>query len=171
MAGNTVSIERGWTSVDASIAGVALRFVNTHLETQAFSPLQVAQAQELTAILESEERPVILVGDFNSAANLAQTPTYEMLLDNDFVDTWTASRNRGPGLTCCQDDDLRNAASNLSQRIDFVFARGLGVAAASVVGGVNAEVVGEEQDDRSDSGLWPSDHAGVVTTLRLPPTP
>ena len=30
-----------------------------------------------------------------------------------------------------------------------------------------AEVIGEELGDRTAAGLWPSDHAGVVATLRL----
>jgi hypothetical protein len=32
---------------------------------------------------------------------------------------------------------------------------------------VRADVVGEEAADRTAGGLWPSDHAGLVTTLRL----
>jgi hypothetical protein len=32
---------------------------------------------------------------------------------------------------------------------------------------VAAEVLGEELDDRTPAGLWPSDHAGVVATLHL----
>jgi hypothetical protein len=32
---------------------------------------------------------------------------------------------------------------------------------------VAAEVLGEELDDRTPTGLWPSDHAGVVATLHL----
>jgi hypothetical protein len=35
---------------------------------------------------------------------------------------------------------------------------------------VDADVVGEESTDRTPSGLWPSDHAGVVATLALPET-
>jgi endonuclease/exonuclease/phosphatase family metal-dependent hydrolase len=31
-----------------------------------------------------------------------------------------------------------------------------------------ADVVGEAAADRTESGLWPSDHAGVVATLSLP---
>jgi hypothetical protein len=32
---------------------------------------------------------------------------------------------------------------------------------------VAAEVLGEEPEDRTAAGLWPSDHAGVVATLHL----
>jgi hypothetical protein len=39
---------------------------------------------------------------------------------------------------------------------------------AGIVGGVHADVAGEELDDRTASGRWPSDHAGVVVTLHTP---
>ena len=32
---------------------------------------------------------------------------------------------------------------------------------------LDADVVGDELNDRTASGLWPSDHAGVVADLRL----
>lgn len=38
----------------------------------------------------------------------------------------------------------------------------------SVVGPSWVEVVGDEQADRTASGLWPSDHASVAATFRLP---
>ncbi|MEU6069315.1 MULTISPECIES: hypothetical protein [Streptomyces] len=34
----------------------------------------------------------------------------------------------------------------------------------------NIHLVGNEQSDRTPSGLWPSDHAGIVATLRVPKT-
>jgi len=33
---------------------------------------------------------------------------------------------------------------------------------------MSADVLGDEPGDRTASGLWPSDHAGLVTTLQLP---
>jgi hypothetical protein len=32
---------------------------------------------------------------------------------------------------------------------------------------VGAEGIGEDLEDRTPTGLWPSDHAGVVATLHL----
>jgi hypothetical protein len=36
---------------------------------------------------------------------------------------------------------------------------------------VKATVIGDELQDRTESGLWPSDHAGVVAKIQflLPP--
>jgi hypothetical protein len=56
---------------------------------------------------------------------------------------------------------LDNAASLLDVRVDLVLVRGgLGIG--------SAVRVGEDPDDRTPSGLWPSDHAGVVAGLTLP---
>ncbi|HEX8700191.1 MAG TPA: endonuclease/exonuclease/phosphatase family protein [Myxococcaceae bacterium] len=51
--------------------------------------------------------------------------------------------------------------TGFDERIDLVFYRGEGIEP------VSAEVVGNELTDRTASGLWPSDHAGVVVTFRL----
>jgi hypothetical protein len=32
---------------------------------------------------------------------------------------------------------------------------------------LHARVVGDEPDDRTAGGLWPSDHAGVIATIQL----
>lgn len=51
--------------------------------------------------------------------------------------------------------------SGLNRRIDFIlFENGWEPE--------KADLVGEEQDDRTSTGLWPSDHAGVSGMLHLP---
>jgi hypothetical protein len=45
-------------------------------------------------------------------------------------------------------------------------SRNLSIGKASKVRGV--ELVGDEDGDRTESGLWPLDHAGVVGKLELP---
>jgi hypothetical protein len=67
----------------------------------------------------------------------------------------------GGRLTCCQANDLLNPVSMFDRRIDYVFYRG-----DFAVRG--ADVVGDDPADRTVSGLWPSDHAFVVTTLVVP---
>jgi hypothetical protein len=62
---------------------------------------------------------------------------------------------------CCHATDLHNPDPTLTKRVDLVLTR-------SGFETVSADVVGEEPADRTQAGLWPSDHAGVVTTLRLP---
>jgi hypothetical protein len=56
---------------------------------------------------------------------------------------------------------LLNPVSELDRRNDLVLYRG-GFTVRE------AAVVGDHPDDRAPSGFWPSDHAGVVATLKLP---
>ncbi|NIL98463.1 MAG: hypothetical protein GTO53_11260 [Planctomycetales bacterium] len=77
-----------------------------------------------------------------------------------FLDAWSETHPSDPGFTCCQDPDLLNPVSLNSQRIDLVLHRAGWESLA-------AEVVGEDPADRTPSGFWPSDHAGVVATVRM----
>ena len=87
------------------------------------------------------------------------------MLTEEFTDAWK-KHDDDPGFTCCQDDDLGNSDSHLSLRIDLVLYR----AGADWDFDVeNIEVVGDKQADKTLSGLWPSDHAGVVATLAFTP--
>ena len=151
-----LEIPRGYTAVDATVSGVTYRFVNTHLE--AFSPeLRVAQTQELVDILSDETLPIILLGDFNTRA--PNGTAYQMLLSAGYVDVWQMD-SEGTGHTCCQDDDLLNEVSDHSVRIDQIFARNLERPIQ-----ILTHTIGDTPSERLPSGLWPSDHAGVVAHL------
>jgi endonuclease/exonuclease/phosphatase family metal-dependent hydrolase len=83
------------------------------------------------------------------------------LRDAGFVDSWAEAHPTQPGLTCCQEGDLLNSTAALFVRIDYVLTRG----------GFNtfsADILGEDTTDKTPTGLWPSDHAGVVARLTLP---
>ncbi len=156
-----INLVKGWTSVDATVGGLSFRFVSTHLEISRFGDeVQLAQAEELLAALSGETLPTILVGDFNSPAGGMTTPTYGNLIDAGFSDVWDAVGS-GEGFTCCQKTDLREPTSNLRLRVDLILVRGK-------IEVCEASVVGDEPGDRTPGGLWPSDHAGVVATLRRP---
>ena len=155
----TSNILRAWVSVDVSFDnGDKVRVVSTHLE--ALSPvIQELQADELIDWSGNTHLPIIFIGDFNSNAAGTGTKTYTKLKDVDFIDAWVI-KGKGTGFTCCQADDLLNQNSSLTERIDLVMFRG------------NFEVkdigiVGNSQNDCTISGLWPSDHAGVVANLKL----
>ena len=155
----TSNISRSWVSVDVTFDnGDKVRVVSTHLE--ALSPvIQELQADELIDWSDNTHLPIIFIGDFNSNAAGTGTKTYTKLKDVDFIDAWSL-KGKGTGFTCCQADDLLNQNSSLTERIDLVMFQG------------NFEVkdigiVGNSQNDRTISGLWPSDHAGVVANLKL----
>lgn len=153
VAGLSFPIQRGWVAVTCRAGGRAFRFVNTHLEVYD-EATRDAQRDELLDVLG--DGPVVVVGDFNATPERLAMPA-------DLTDAWVAGGGPGPGHTCGQAVDLANPVSGLSQRIDYVFVRGLEV--------VGCAVVGADPEDRTLPGkLWPSDHAAVLATLSLPGT-
>jgi hypothetical protein len=84
------------------------------------------------------------------------------LVGAGFSDAWTLL-GKGNGFTCCQDADLDNSASMLNSRIDLVMFKGNFAVKQN-------DIVGESTKDKTSSGLWSSDHAGVVTSLKLTAT-
>jgi endonuclease/exonuclease/phosphatase family metal-dependent hydrolase len=147
-------LPRGWASVDVQISGRSFRFVTTHLD--AFSgAIRNAQAAQLVAGPAATDMPVILVGDTNSGPG-TDMGAYNVLTGGGFADAWVASP-----ITCCFKNDLHNPDPTLTKRVDLVLTKG-------GVDFIAGDVVGEDPADRTASGLWPSDHSGVVMTLRLP---
>lgn len=173
----SVTVFRGWTSIDVTLNGRSFRLVNTHLE--AFSNcVRTIQAFELLLGPLVTELPVILVGDLNSAPDDAAFPTeagcpfpgtvnpYNLLtVTGSFVDTWVQANPTDPGLTCCNADDLLNAEPfNVVEpppgRIDHVLTR-----SSADLDVYSSRVAGTDADNRTSDGLWPSDHAGVIAAL------
>ncbi|MGE7665244.1 endonuclease/exonuclease/phosphatase family protein [Ureibacillus composti] len=153
----------GWITVDVEKCGKKFRLVNTHL--QPISPLipetlqvQLAQTDELLNGPAVTELPLIFIGDFNSNSD-GSGASYNKLIAAGFKDAWKIA-GKGDGFTCCQDTDLLNLVSQLSIRIDLILFRG-------DFGVKKVDVVGEEQEDRTPTALWPSDHAGVSAKLKL----
>jgi hypothetical protein len=192
---------RGYVAVDARVRGELFHIVNTHLEGRGkdllppgdpmipiVSSLQAAQAQELIESLAYEPLPVIVLGDLNSdpgdpiipesetGLGFPIVPPYKQFVLSGYRDIWLTNlfglwKDDIEGPTCCQDENLQNVESALSERIDFVFVRNtLGSLPFSVVGPVFAVVVGDEEHDKTDTDppLWPSDHGGVAATMFIP---
>jgi endonuclease/exonuclease/phosphatase family metal-dependent hydrolase len=154
-----LSFNRGWASIDGAVDGKKFHFVDTHLEVEGLTgPIQEAQGNELLAGPASGPKPVIVVGDLNSAADGSTTKTYANVT-KVFTDAWVASRASGPGFTCCQAANLLNPVSSLFERIDFVLTNGAADRSA------NAHTVGDRHGNRTPFGRWPSDHAGVVARV------
>lgn len=160
-----VTITRAWASVDVQIPAGAFRLLSTHLEGScgAFTEaIQGGQIQELLSVPGATLLPLVLVGDLNSPADGAGA-TYNALRALGFGDAWDAASVPGAGLTCCQAPDLTNPMSILYQRVDFILYRGDWSAQGT-------RTAGDLPQDRTRTPirLWPSDHAGVVSRLRLP---
>ena len=157
-----IPIRRGWVAVDGKKQGKSFRFISTHLDGDCLpftSAIQQAQAAEVLAGPGSTQLPLIVAGDFNSPAD-GTGITYNALIAARFTDTWSVA-GTGPGLSCCQADDLMNPTSQLDERIDLVLVRGRFKIRRAVI-------LGDDPAERTASGLWPSDHAGFVVTLVIP---
>jgi endonuclease/exonuclease/phosphatase family metal-dependent hydrolase len=161
-------VKRGWGSVDVRVDKAKFRFVNSHLEAFGIpgipaEAIRVAQVGELLAaqaqIAETYgKRPTVYVGDYNSTATTGAA--YQLLVSSVGSDAWVDTNPGDPGYTCCFDANLRSGT--LDSRIDLVVID-------KWVKALHAEVIGDEVGDKTASGLWPSDHAGVVARLLIGP--
>jgi endonuclease/exonuclease/phosphatase family metal-dependent hydrolase len=174
LAGVPLSFVRGFAWVNAKVDGRKFRFITTHLEAFG-SALALAQAQELLAGPAARRGHTILVGDFNSdplngSVDESGEPhwaAYRAVREAGFFDEWLewapAKEGWTSGLSETVDDDT---AAGFDHRIDFVFARSGAGQAFKVLSG---DVTGDRLQDRDPAtGLWPSDHAGVVLKLKFP---
>ena len=75
-----------------------------------------------------------------------------------YTDIWTLRPGKPPGFTCCEAADLSNGESMLYERIDVIFS-------LIPPERVKANVLNNNPEDKTPSGLWPSDHATVVGRL------
>jgi endonuclease/exonuclease/phosphatase (EEP) superfamily protein YafD len=96
-------------------------------------------------MVRAERLPVAVLGDLNSRPGQG---AHAALVAAGLAD---AGASVGP--TCCESRTLRNARTALDHRIDHVLLRGLTASAARRI------------SSRTASGLWSSDHAGVVVDL------
>jgi endonuclease/exonuclease/phosphatase family metal-dependent hydrolase len=182
-----VDLVRGWIRLSTEKRGVAHHFVVTHLETQGSADpssgipyfirqVHNGQAAELQgAVLAGLEGVTVVMGDLNSDAAAdpsapSYTDTYGNLVAAGFTDVWQQGPHpsRESGVTCCQEDGTEPRVP--SERIDFVLFRSSTPWAdnGNHRGYFRAEVIGSDEADRTPSGVWPSDHAGIVASLRLP---
>ena len=157
----SVTIQRGWVSIDAKMRGQTYRFINAH--TEAFHPVvQYIQTGELMQGPASTSLPVILAGDFNSDAETGEA-SYMLMLNEGFADAWDAVHPSDPGFTWPLFIESPLIFTPPSQRLDLALFRG-------TIRAVNADRLGEDPvTDITPSGLRPSDHAGVSATLVLEP--
>jgi endonuclease/exonuclease/phosphatase family metal-dependent hydrolase len=187
-----VAIERGFLAVDVTVRGQAFRVFNTHLEQRLLAPnlpetrlLQVGQAYELlsTALGTWDGvKKLIVLGDMNSAPvdtiavppypatlpwapALPVLPPYAVFAGNHFSDAWALGNPAAAGFSCCQAEDLVNRESQLTERIDMIFAlpQPSRVEDARLLGrNVSAKL-------RLPGGvrLWPADHAAVAAKLHF----
>ena len=156
--GGTVTVTRGWNSLDANVRGKRFHLVNTHLEAED-AMVRNGQAQEMVAAggpATSPRLPVVIIGDVNSDDDTVQGANrlaYQTLQAAGFL-----SRTRRLPHSCCyQTELLTNPADFFDHQVDHILTnRGrIGLVRSLVTGG------------RMFGGYWPSDHGGQVARLRF----
>ncbi len=161
-----VRLSGGFESVDVTVHGFAVaRLISTHMD--GFSQqVRDAQAQQILSDAANTKIPVIMSGDLNAGPG---SSSYNLFVSAGFTDSWPSLNSGDPGNTCCQVrqdgvivDVINNPTSFLAERVDMVLTRGVFVATSMTI-------VGADSSTRTASGLWPSDHAGLVATLGLSP--
>ena len=162
LAGSPFAFVRGFVWAGVEVGGTRFRFVTTHLESESSEVARAQAAELLSGPAVATTEPVVLAGDLNSAAD-PPDPAYAVLTDGGFADTWRTTA--GPGFTFGLTETLADEVPSFERRIDYVLARGLPAGSLEQSSG---ETTGDESADRDPgTGLWPSDHAGLVMTLRI----
>jgi hypothetical protein len=163
VGGVVIPVDRGWASVEARLRGKdkvrRFRFVNTHLEAFGDPTIREAQAKELIAGPLDTSKQIVLVGDLNSGIARHNEPEQP---GDDLAFRALAGfgmKDNGAVQSCCY-DDLFDATAVFDHTVDHVLTKpGLRT--------LRAFVTGNNPDERTRAGLWPSDHGGVVSRLRL----
>jgi endonuclease/exonuclease/phosphatase family metal-dependent hydrolase len=157
VGGIKIPADRGWVSVDARVGKKQFRFVNTHLEAFGDPKIREAQAKELMAGPLKTKKQVVLVGDLNSGVKRHKQP--EKPGDDLAFKALKGFKDNGARQTCCF-GSLTDPKAVFDHTVDHVLTKpGLKT--------VRARVTGNDPSARTPSGLWPSDHGGVVSRLRL----
>lgn len=161
IAGQTISFARGYVYADMTYNGAKFRMANTHLEVGAESaPIQQKQAKQFVKVISKGAGNVVATGDFNTDAyGKYSAKSYKILTKSYFTDTWNKKKD-GQGLTCCQNAELSNPASENVTRIDLVLTHGK----VKAKGSINTNITPFRE---SPAPLWESDHASTVARVKV----
>src|SRR3954447_10465902 len=176
-AGVNVDVTRGWTAIDATVHGKKLHFVNAHFEAFDNSPsgnltngdktvgngeIRQAQAKELAAGPGRSKLPAVALGDFNSDVKTEVKPgdglAYRALLKAGFVERSTYNP-----LGCCLNADVLTTSGggkpgDFDHKVDHVMTN-----APKKVKLRSSTITGRTPLN----GFWDSDHAGVLSVLKV----
>jgi endonuclease/exonuclease/phosphatase family metal-dependent hydrolase len=171
--GATFDFDRGFQWVDVRAGGRDFRVVNTHLEAFS-SDLALAQAVQMVGEATAPDRTTVILCDCNSdpldervKTQIGDTVPHKAaydLITQTYTDQWLQWAPAEEGWTSGLNETVDEVPPSWTHRIDMVFGR---TADGGPLGVDRGQVTGTELDDRDPAtGLWPSDHAGVVLRLR-----
>jgi endonuclease/exonuclease/phosphatase family metal-dependent hydrolase len=174
ISGVTMDFSRGYQWVDVSGGGTSFRFVNSHFEAFS-SDLALAQGMQVVSEATAPDRTTVFVCDCNSDPLLdaikehdtvAHQAPYDFITGpGGYTDQWLEWADAEDGWTSGLSELVNDAtAADFDHRIDMIFTHTTDGRALEVDRGY---ITGDEVSDRDpETGLWPSDHAGVVVRLR-----
>lgn len=154
----TVPTGQAWVSVEAQLSGRWLRLLGAQLDERD-AQRRRDNGAALRAVGATGALPVVLA--FSANAQAAPAPADDVYTDfiaAGWIDAWQLRHPGLAGYTCCQAPSLDNRFSRLSSRTDLVLLRG-------AVQAPRLSLVGAWNDTRTPTGLWPSDHAGVMAQV------
>lgn len=148
--GNTITRMVTWAKFRDRRSGKVFYHVNTHFDHQSVNARTKSAQLVLQRVRGFEAGvPVVLTGDFNTAAE--KTEPYTILTGQDaFADTWRTARRRGPAINTF--GGWKPPVPN-GDRIDWILTRGA------------VSTLWTEIDPYQRKGLYPSDHYPVVAHL------
>jgi endonuclease/exonuclease/phosphatase family metal-dependent hydrolase len=175
-AGVNIDVTRGWTSIDATVHGKKLHFVNAHFEAFDSAPsnftnsdktvgngrIREAQAKELVRGPARSKLPVIALGDFNSDVKTEVKKgdglAYRALLKGGFVERSTYNP-----LGCCLNASILTTSGggkpgDFDHKVDHVMTN-----QPKKVRLLSSKITGLTPVN----GFWDSDHAGVLSVLKV----
>jgi endonuclease/exonuclease/phosphatase family metal-dependent hydrolase len=172
----SIDVTRGWVAINVNARGRSFRFVDTHLEafdsegsndtslgtSVGKGQIRAAQASQLVGPggPARSKRPVILLGDMNSDDDTVQPngdrDAYSVLRGGGFRERSTANP-----LSCCLNDAFLvggpNSINEFDHQVDHVLTN------TKKIKFVQGFVDGRARVN----GLYPSDHAGVTSVLKI----
>jgi len=168
ISGIDVPVTRGWTAGDVTVkkgkgnkkVKKTFRFVNSHFEAfddeKQVPSIRAQQAAQLLAEPANAKKAIIL-GDFNSDVPGVQPgddQAYQTLLNGGFTERATDERT-----SCCVNNLFTSPPTQFDHRVDHIMSN----RPNKKVKLVSSEIVGKAMVN----GLYPSDHAGVVSKLKI----
>lgn len=178
LEGIPIPVPRGWESVDARVGGSKkFRLVHTHLEAFDNDPLEntmldtakdpptstvvsnaavrAIQADELVEGPAKAEIPVVLLGDINSNVPGVK-PGDEKAFQRILAARFKRRSTQKPPSCCIEENGTTADFDHIVDHIMGKPGRKIRLVSSSVVGRTKV------------NGLFPSDHAGVFSALRVP---
>jgi hypothetical protein len=182
-----------WALVESPIGPMV--FSTTHLASSANNPpctseicppmcpdgLEAAtcQSMQLVAALDGiagADAVRVISGDLNGTID---SPRLRPILEAGYLDVWELAGlpecdpDTGEGCTCCINSDqepwdgggLGDPSLTRSSRIDFVLVHGGATCDPVTASTSTATFAGEPAATPVNGVFWPSDHAGVVTSI------